>query len=84
MWNETKQIISTMSNIEDFLPLETYENIKEGNALRMDWNEVVSNTECNYIMGNPPFVGYSLQTKEQKNDIESVIPINYLQMIISN
>lgn len=69
MWNETKQIISTMSNIEDFLPLETYENIKEGNALRMDWSEVVPNTECNYIMGNPPFVGHKNVSPEQKNDM---------------
>ena len=69
MWNETKQIISTMSNIEDFLPLEAYENIKEGNALRMDWNEVVPNTKCNYIMGNPPFVGHKNVSHEQKNDM---------------
>ena len=72
MWNETKQIISTMSNIEDFLPLETYENIKEGNALRMDWNEVVSNTECNYIMGNPPFVGGMYMSQTQKSEIRDI------------
>lgn len=72
MWNETKKIISTMSNIGDFLPLETYDNIVEANALRIDWNDVVPNTKCNYIMGNPPFVGYSLQSKEQKNDIATL------------
>ena len=72
MWNETKQIISTMSNIEDFLPLETYENIKEGNALRMDWNEVIPNTECNYIMGNPPFVGARLMNIKQKKELETI------------
>lgn len=69
MWNETKQIISTMSNIEDFLPLETYENIKEGNALRMDWNDVIPKANCNYIMGNPPFVGHKNVSPEQKNDM---------------
>lgn len=72
MWNETKQIISTMSNIEDFLPLETYDNIKEGNALRMDWNEVIPNTECNYIMGNPPFIGANNQTKDNREDMKFV------------
>ena len=72
MWNETKQIISTMSNIEDFLPLETYENIKEGNALRMNWNEVVPNTDCNYIMGNPPFIGANNQTKDNREDMKVV------------
>ena len=72
MWTETKRIISSFTNIIDFLPLETYDNIVEGNALRMDWNEVILNTKCNYIMGNPPFVGYSLQTKEQKEDILNI------------
>ena len=76
MWNETKQIISTMSNIEDFLPLETYENIKEGNALRMNWNEIVPNTDCNYIMGNPPFIGMKEMTNNNKDDMKLVIPID--------
>ena len=40
----------------DFLPLKSYTNIHEGNALRMDWNEVVPASELSYIMGNPPFV----------------------------
>ena len=53
----------------DFLPLTTNAYIVEGNALRLDWNEVVDKSELNYIMGNPPFVGYYLQSKEQKDDI---------------
>ena len=56
----------------DFLPLKTNANIVEGNALRLDWEKIVSKSELNYIMGNPPFVGYSLQSKEQKNDILSI------------
>ncbi len=55
-----------------FLPLKSYANIVEGNALRLDWETVVPKDELNYIMGNPPFVGYSLQTAEQKQDILSV------------
>lgn len=47
----------------DFLPLKEYDGIVQGNALRTDW------PQTNYIMGNPPFVGYSLQSKEQKADI---------------
>ncbi len=54
------------------LPLKDYHNIHEGNALRMDWNEVVPAEELSYIMGNPPFLGYSFQTKEQKEDMLSV------------
>ena len=56
----------------DFLPLKSYANIVEGNALRMDWEDVVPKWGCNYIMGNPPFVGYSNQSPEQKADILSV------------
>ena len=71
MWNETKKIIASASSIEDFLPLETYENIVEANALRIDWNDVLPNTKCNYIMGNPPFVGAMLMAKQQREDLEN-------------
>lgn len=56
----------------DFLPLKSYANIVEGNALRTDWETVVPKDKLNYIMGNPPFVGYSLQTADQKQDILSI------------
>jgi hypothetical protein len=56
----------------DFLPLKTNAHIVEGNALRLDWENVVKRQQLNYIMGNPPFVGYSLQSKEQKADILSI------------
>ncbi len=56
----------------DFLPLKSYANIAEGNALRMDWADVAPREKLNYIMGNPPFVGYSLQSRQQKEDILSV------------
>ena len=69
MLAETEKIIQQEI---DFLPLKTYTNITEGNALRIDWKEVVPVERLSYIIGNPPFVGYSLQTKEQKDDILSV------------
>ncbi len=56
----------------DFLPLKSYANIVEGNALRTDWETVVPKDKLNYIMGNPPFVGARLMTKEQKDDVVSV------------
>ena len=56
----------------DFFPLKEYKGIKEKNALRVDWAECVPVEKLSYIMGNPPFVGYSLQTKEQKADILSL------------
>ena len=117
MLAETEKIIQ---HEIDFLPLKSYSNIREGNALRMDWDIIERKTDVptiyaknvhlivepepamasepiaeydnlniithnfdgkiepdvqryhisyDYIMGNPPFVGYSLQNKEQKEDI---------------
>ena len=57
----------------DFLPLKSYkDHIIEGNALRIDWESIVPKDKLSYIMGNPPFVGYSLQSKEQKDDMLSI------------
>lgn len=56
----------------DFLPLKTYTKIHEGNALRMDWNKVLPNYACHFIISNPPFVGARLQSKEQKEDLKKV------------
>lgn len=69
MLKETEDIIAHQI---DFLPLKSYANITEGNALRLDWADVVPREKLDYIMGNPPFVGYSLQNKAQKEDILSI------------
>lgn len=69
MMKETEEIMNT--NL-DFLPLKSYANIAEGNALRTDWETVVPKDKLDYIMGNPPFVGYSLQSEDQKKDILSI------------
>ncbi len=66
MMKETEDVVHMSL---DFLPLKSYANIVEGNALRLDWESVVPKEELDYIMGNPPFVGYSLQSKAQKEDI---------------
>ena len=72
MFQETKNIIYNPSGLKDILPLETYENIVEGNALRTDWNEVLPNTKCNYIMGNPPFIGGMYMNATQKKEIRDI------------
>lgn len=54
------------------LPLVHAPNIVCGNALRMDWNDVVSAYEVDYIFGNPPFVGKHYQKPEQKSDMAFV------------
>lgn len=127
LWIAESQMLKETESIVNFdldmLPLKTYHNIKEGNALRLSWTEwdvdeknpiviaeranvypmseaplsmvrepVVKyssidlysdeinlhtkrkevetyHVDFDYIMGNPPFVGYSLQTKEQKQDL---------------
>lgn len=69
MMKETEDVVHMSL---DFLPLKSYANIVEGNALQIDWETVISREKLCYLMGNPPFVGYSLQSKEQKNDILSI------------
>ena len=69
MMNETARILGR--NL-DFLPLKSYTNIVEGNALRLDWESVVPKAALHYIMGNPPFVGARLMNEEQKKDVFSV------------
>ena len=74
MVNETAKILARDI---DFLPLKSYSNIIEGNALTLDWNEVCPASELNYIIGNPPFVGARLMTQEQKNDMLQVFGKNW-------
>lgn len=69
MMKETEDVVHMSL---DFLPLKTNASIVEGNALRLDWESVVPKDKLDYIMGNPPFVGYSLQSKEQKEDLLSI------------
>lgn len=69
MLRETEKIIKRDI---DFLPLKSYNNIVEGNALRVDWQSVVPKEKLNFIVGNPPFVGQAMRTKEQTEDLKEV------------
>ena len=69
MLRETEKIIRRDI---DFLPLKSYSNIVEGNALRVDWQSVVPKEKLNFIIGNPPFVGQAMRTKEQTEDLKEV------------
>lgn len=73
MLKQTEQILQM--DLE-FLPLKSYANIVEGNALGLDWESVVSKGECDFIMGNPPFVGLSLRSNAQQADMETVFEGN--------
>ena len=77
LWIAETQMLAETDEIIGFdlapLPLKNYSNIHEGNALRLDWSEVVPAAELNYIMGNPPFIGYSLQSESQKEDMLTIL-----------
>ncbi|MFZ3141327.1 class I SAM-dependent DNA methyltransferase [Polaromonas sp.] len=48
------------------IPLRATPHIVHGNALRLDWNEVLPAERCSFVLGNPPFLGKQHQTAEQK------------------
>ena len=74
MMHETEDIIKKEM---DFLPLTTNANIHEGNALRMDWKEILPPADNVRILGNPPFVGLALRSKEQQDDMALVFAGNH-------
>ena len=69
MLEETQSIVNRSL---DFLPLKSYSNIVEGNALRIDWKDVIAPEKLNYIMGNPPFIGFKMQNDSQRNDMKLI------------
>ncbi len=69
MLKDTEDIIHASI---DFFPLKSYSNIVEGNALTMDWEEVVHKEDLNYIMGNPPFVGARYMNKYQSEELKNI------------
>ena len=71
MFQETQEILSSEA---EFLPLSTNGNIREGNALRIAWEEVLPPADNVRIMGNPPFVGARLMSAEQKADMRNAFP----------
>jgi type I restriction-modification system DNA methylase subunit len=54
------------------IPLVASASIHCANALALDWESVIPKSELSYILGNPPFLGYSNQSESQKADIVSI------------
>jgi len=54
------------------LPLAKSARIRQANALRIDWQDVLPPQECSYVMGNPPFVGHQWRTAEQQADMKAI------------
>jgi hypothetical protein len=73
MMKETENIINESL---DFLPLTSCANILECNALQANWDELVPKDRLNYILGNPPFVGFSYASEAQKADMLQIFPKN--------
>jgi hypothetical protein len=69
MMKKTEEI---MHQNLDFLPLKTYTNIIENNALRVDWSDVIPAEKLSYIMGNPPFIGARMKEKPQADDMDYI------------
>lgn len=55
------------------VPLKRNAHIVCGNALRINWNDVVSKLELDYILGNPPFISKENRTKEQQDDMRIIL-----------
>lgn len=74
MWLMDHQMNNRLS--EEFgqyfvrLPLRKSPTIVHGNALRLDWKEILPPDRCSYVLGNPPFVGKQFATDQQKKDME--------------
>ncbi len=64
--------VQRFGNYYSRIPLVKKANIVCDNALRLDWNSVLPAESCSFVMGNPPFIGYSYQSKAQKDDLALV------------
>ncbi|CAM5633073.1 DNA methyltransferase [Rhodanobacter lindaniclasticus] len=54
------------------LPLTKAPTIVNGNALRIDWKDVVAPEQLSCILGNPPFIGAKLMTADQRDAMQDV------------
>ena len=76
LWIAESQMLEATKEIVyaeiDFLPLKSYTNIVNANALTTDWETVVDKDKLSYIIGNPPFLGARIMSKAQKADLLDV------------
>ncbi len=71
MMQETEAIVGREL---DYLPLKSYPNIMEGNALAADWDALCPREEMGYVIGNPPFAGARMmkQGSREKKEIQDL------------
>lgn len=81
LWIAEKQAdadtLNIVRQIRNELPLTDYGTIHQGNALRMNWNDVVQVNDSTYICGNPPFIGQYTKSSEQTADTKFVWAEDY-------
>ena len=54
------------------IPLRSSPQVVHGNALALDWNQVLPAGQCSYLLGNPPFVGAKFMSDAQRSDSRAV------------
>ena len=54
------------------IPLKASPHILHGDALETDWAALLPSEECNYVLGNPPFVGAKFQTAAQRAQVRRI------------
>jgi hypothetical protein len=50
------------------IPLKSTPHVVHGNALTLDWKDVLPAQRCSYVLGNPPFVGAKFMSDAQRED----------------
>lgn len=66
------ELSESLGSFYSRIPLVKSAKIVNANSLTQDWNEVVKPEELNYILGNPPFIGKQMQSKEQTDEIATI------------
>ncbi len=76
LWIAENQMIQETCDIVgheiEFFPLKSYPNIVEGNALTMPWEQLIPYKDLDFIIGNPPFSGARMMSKDQKTELVEV------------
>jgi len=58
------------------IPPEKLPHIFHGDALQIDWTEVLPPQACSYVLGNPPFVGAKYQTEKQRRQVRKIAKLD--------
>lgn len=54
------------------IPLKASPHIVHGDALEIDWRDVLPPEQCSYVLGNPPFIGAKVQSETQRRQVRRI------------